>query len=232
MDKRGGASAVVIVIASVVLAHGMVRHVQRMVGAFRLMSLGKVASAEVSGTDARFIEAWPYRVEYRFEVAREIYQEPRYNGYRARDIGAPVFRGVWQAVTESGALTILYLTRQPRINMPIDRGLWQILLYLYRFGNLLLSTCVLLLLCVAGLASASAAEVETAWLRAVGGFMLAGLYGPLLLDLFIRIGHIVIGLGDMDLLDIVSSGLAVAARAAVPVTVGILFVKRSREGRR
>ena len=56
-------------------------------------------------------------------------------------------------------------------------------------------------------------------LKPVGGFVLIIIYGWLLLLLSLRVIHLIIGIGDMDWIDIVGSIFVTVAWVALPVSI-------------
>lgn len=225
MNRKSLIGFVVVVVGLIFSVLWTLRWARRVYGATLLLGEGVMTEAIATDTRARFIESWPYRVEYRFEVDGVLYEEPRHNGYRTRDIGAPVSRALWRAAEVTGSVPVLYLPQDPSVNFPLNRGAWALLAYLYQVGGLALSASTLMVVFAVGVLQVSSEGRLGATGKALSGVVAMGLYGGLAVEFLLRLTHFIIGVGDMGILDLVVSLLALVASGVIPVALTVAIVR-------
>lgn len=227
VESKSAQAAIMLVVLAVVLLW-TVRGVQSIHRLLRLRTNGTQTEAELLYASTRFITTWPYRLEYRFQVDDQIYEEPNYRSYRTRDIGAPVPKAAWKEAQATEVVPILYLAEDPSVNMPADWSNWLPVYVFDRVWGLLLSAAILLLVLigVAEVLNDDHIEFDEGLLKPLGGLVIMVIPGWVLLTAILRVVHLVIGVGDMDVLDLVMSLLTTAAWVAVPVAILVVIARR------
>jgi hypothetical protein len=205
-------------LALLLLARGTLANGSLLVGNLRLLVAGQEADATVLDTQARFIDVLPYRVEYRFDLEGESFEEPIHNGWRSYDIGAPLTRAMWQQAGETGTVSIVFLQDSPEINMPAPRQPWTAIFLAYQLGRVIVPAGFAIIVVVAlifkgrrgaflggegaRLAVATVAVAMVAWLG---------------LQFILRLYYFAYGTRDMSALDLLVSALTVFASGVVPL---------------
>ena len=227
VESKSAQAVITLVVLTIVLLWA-VRGAQSIHRLLRLCTGGTRTDAELVYASTRFITTWPYRLEYRFQVDDQVYEEPDYRGYRTRDIGAPVPKAAWKEAQAAEVVPILYLAEDPSINMPADWGNWLPVYVFDRVWGLLLSAAIFLLVLigVAEVLTDDHIEFDEGLLKPLGGLVVVIIPGWVLLTAILRVAHLVIGVGDMDVLDLIMGLLTTAAWVAVPVGILVAIARK------
>jgi hypothetical protein len=199
------AQILILLVVLIILLSWAVRDARRLHSLFRLSQDGQTTDADVIHTGIWSITAWPYRVEYRFQVDGETYQEPGYRGYRTSDIGAPVSRTVWRNAEAAGTLRVRYLPANPARNRPADLGPWLWIYGLERIFGLAFRLTLALFLVVGLTDLLDGARIGGAVESVLLVLGVVGLAGWLVLLPLLRIAHLVTGFRDMGPVDLLTS---------------------------
>jgi hypothetical protein len=126
----------------------------------------------------------------------------------------------------AGGLPVWYLPGDPAVNMPADWGAWVWPAWIHRSGALLFTGALSLLFLFVGAAQAlHGAFSLKSGIKLLEPFLAVGGYGWLGMEFLLRGMHFVIGLGDMGALDLVSSGLGLAASGVIPIGLSVAVAR-------
>lgn len=226
IENKGIAALVVLLMLALVLAW-TINDLRSIYNLFRLHFRGRETSAQVTYTRTRFLDAWPYRVEYRFNLNGQVYEEPVHNSYRMRDVGAPLPKAAWGQAKEADALSITYLPEDPTVNMPAEWGAWLVPLYWHKVWAFLMKATLvfILLLAIADVLGASKLAFSRKALGPWAGLFPIAFLGWLFIEVLLRLVHFFASIGEMGALDIIISVPVILASAALPVGITAVIMK-------